>query len=109
MLKLIAALSLIAMSAVPQQSQSCASPDRRTTAIRLARRINTAEAAGYSQSQRYVGLASLQVPPAPDGLQVQLSTDGTTYTFSIKDTLDACHAAAFSDQNGVIYTGAPIQ
>ena len=35
--------------------------------------------------------------------------DGGTYTFSIKDTLDPCHFAFFSDQQGLIYTGTPIR
>jgi hypothetical protein len=46
-------------------------------------------------------------PPAPDGFRVQLNIDGTTYAFSIKDTLDPCLFAVFSDQTGDIYEATP--
>jgi hypothetical protein len=38
----------------------------------------------------------------PDGFQAQVSTDGTSYTFSVKDSQDQCKFAVFSDQNGLI-------
>jgi hypothetical protein len=41
--------------------------------------------------------------PTPDGFKVQLTTDGATYAFSIKDTLDPCRYAVFSDQELSIY------
>jgi hypothetical protein len=109
--KLIAFLSLVVMTGTSagQESRNCAPPDRRTTAIQLARQINTAEAAAHAQTGRYPALIELPVPAAPDGFQLQLSTDAVTYAFSIKDTLDACHAAVFSDQAGLIYTGTPIR
>jgi hypothetical protein len=44
-----------------------------------------------------------------NGFKVQLSTDGGTYTFSMKDTLDPCRFTYFSDQEGVIYAGTPIK
>jgi hypothetical protein len=111
MSKLIATMSLVIMigTSVGQQPSNCAPPDRRATAIRLARQINTAEAAAHGQTGRYAAVAELPMPDAPDGFQIQLSTDAATYTFSIKDTQDACHAAAFSDQAGIIYTGIPIR
>ena len=43
------------------------------------------------------------------GFNVQLSTDGASYTFSVKDTLDACRFAYFSDQEGVIYAATPLR
>lgn len=42
-----------------------------------------------------------------DDYKVQLTTDGASYSFSIKDTTDSCHGVVFSDQDGVIYAGAP--
>ena len=109
--KLIAALSLAAMmrTDIGQQAPNCAPPDRRATAIAFARQINTAEAAAHNQTGRYAALVDLQVASPSPGFQVQLSSDGTSYTFSVKDTLDACHGAAFSDQAGLIYTGTPIR
>jgi hypothetical protein len=109
--KLIAAFSLAAItgSGVAPQPSNCAPPDRRTMAIAVARQINTAEAAVHDQTGRYASLTDLSVPAGQDGFQVQLSTDAATYTFSIKDTVDPCHAAVFSDQAGLIYTGVPIR
>jgi hypothetical protein len=108
--KLIAALSLIVMTGTSVgQPPNCASPDRRTSAILFARQINTAEAAAHAQMGRYTAIGELSVPAAPDGFQIQLSTDAATYAFSLKDTLDACHAAVFSDQAGLIYAGTPIR
>jgi hypothetical protein len=111
MRKLIVLVSLVVMTTtgMGQQPPNCAPPDRRTTAIQLARQINTAEAAVHDQTGRYATLVELPVPTPPDGFQVQLSTDAATYTFSIKDIRDACHAAVFSDQAGLIYTGTPIR
>jgi hypothetical protein len=49
----------------------------------------------------------MNVQPAPDGFSVQLNTDGTTYSFSIKDTMDPCLFAVFSDQSADIYEATP--
>ena len=78
------------------------------TAIRHARLINTAEA-NRPKSTGYQPLAQLGIPALADDYRVQLTTDGTTYSFSIKDTTDACHGVVFSDQDGLIYTGGPLQ
>ena len=48
------------------------------------------------------------IPPLPQGFALQFDTDGETYTFSIKDTADACHFAIFSDQEKFVYTGTPL-
>ena len=47
------------------------------------------------------------LPDTPEGFRVQLHTDGTTYTFSIKDTRDPCGYAVFSDQSLDIYEAVP--
>jgi len=91
------------------QPSNCASPERRTAAIRHARAINTAEASAFSVSGRYRPLTELSIGDVSGDYEVHLSTDGITYLFSIKDKTDACHAAVFSDQVGVIYTGVPLQ
>jgi hypothetical protein len=83
---------------------------RRVGALQFARQLNTFEAAGKSQAQSYYAIADLPgLPPIPDGFQARLSTDGASYAFSVKDTLDACHFAFFSDQDGVIYTAMPVR
>jgi len=82
---------------------------RRKTAINTARRINTAEAQAFPATQKYMPLPLLKTVTVPDGFDVQVSTDGETYVFSIKDTTDQCQVAVFSDQKGVIYTGTPLR
>jgi hypothetical protein len=75
----------------------------------VARQINTAQARVSAQSKRYAPLAELPGVTIPDGFEAQVSTDGVSYTFSVKDVQDACKFAVFSDQKGIIYTGTPLQ
>jgi hypothetical protein len=49
----------------------------------------------------------LNVPPAPRGFAVNLLTDGTTYSFTIKDMDDPCRYAIFSDQDRWVYEATP--
>jgi hypothetical protein len=91
-------------------SETAAQAARRQAAVAFARLINTTELRAHTQAQAYYALGDLHTVPAPpDGFKAQLSSDGTTYTFSIKDSLDPCHFAFFSDQEGLIYTATPIQ
>jgi hypothetical protein len=86
---------------------------RRELALKLAQQINQAEHAGPtllpSQPKRaYKPLAELRnLAATPAGFKLQFYTDIETYTFSIKDTLDACEFAIFSDQDKGIYEGTP--
>jgi hypothetical protein len=82
---------------------------RRKTAITTARQINTAEAQAYAKAQKYLPLAFLNTVTVPEGFDVQVSTDGGSYAFLIKDTTDQCQVAIFSDQKGLIYTGTPLR
>jgi hypothetical protein len=68
-----------------------------------------AQARFQAQNKRYGQLADLAVGVEPDGFRAQLTTDGTSYGMSIKDTVDACHFTLFSDQQGLIYTARPLQ
>ena len=101
---------------IPAQSRACLHGDdetnvnrtRRERAIELADEINRAEGArGFGRRgdrETYQPFDLLQkLPEAPLGFRVQLDTDGTTYSFSIKDTRDPCRYAVFSDQSGDIY------
>jgi hypothetical protein len=110
MWKLAPALAMIAVATgqAANQQSNCAPKERVALAIRHARMINTAEA-NDPRGSGYRPLSQLGLAAAPDGYQVQLTTDGTTYSFSIKDTTDACRGVVFSDQEGVIYTGVPLQ
>ena len=84
---------------------------RREQALKMARQINQAEHAGAvlpPSPRTYRPLDQLSnIPSAPDGFRLQFYTDGPTYTFSLKDTLDACHFAIFSDQESGIYEATP--
>jgi len=124
MLKHVVALALIGLGGLgpvtvqkpPKQgclhgsSEALAQAMRREAALRLARELIATEAAAHRQAQSYYALSDLPgLPPAPEGFRVQLSTDGASYTFSIKDTLDSCRFALFSDQEGVIYSATPTE
>src|SRR5262245_58625252 len=82
---------------------------RRRLAVRGARQINTAEAKTFAANKRYAPLSELTGVTLSEGFEAQVSTDGTSYTFSIKDLQDVCKAAVFSDQQGLIYTASPLQ
>src|SRR5438093_8322140 len=84
--------------------------DRREKAVKVARAINTAEVVVVGPPKpRYRRPEELRfIPPLPQGFALQFDTDGGTYTFSIKDTADACHFAIFSDQEKFVYTGTPL-
>jgi hypothetical protein len=121
MLKLAAALGLVAFvtfgSTASQEpgclhgpSETAAQALRRQAAIGFARLVKTTELRAHEQGQTYYTLGDLHTVPAPpDGFKAQLSTDGATYTFSIKDTLDPCRFALFSDQEGLIYSATPLR
>ncbi|HEY2435228.1 MAG TPA: gas vesicle protein GvpH [Vicinamibacterales bacterium] len=107
--------SLAGYGLVPAKQAQCGSAPsaeqiaRRRAGITTARQINTAEARSSAAGGKYVPLALLKGVTVPDGFDVQVSTDGEGYTFSVKDAKDECHPAFFSDQTGLIYTGTPLQ
>jgi hypothetical protein len=87
---------------------------RREKAVELAHEINGAESMARrfgprSDDSPYLPFDQLRtVPVVPDGFRVQLHTDGMTYSFSVKDMLDPCLYAVFSDQSGDVYQGTPM-
>jgi hypothetical protein len=89
----------------PEQRQ------RRFQAIGLVRAINGAQYnVAWQKTGRFQPVANLGLTTAtPAGFDVQLSTDGTTYAFAVKDTQDPCLFAFFSDDKGVIFQGRVIQ
>jgi hypothetical protein len=86
-------------------NESTEQRDRRTAAIRVARMINSAEANGRTP---YRPLAMLNVP-VPEAWEARLVTDGSSYSFSVKDRLDPCQFTLFSDDTGVIYLGEAMR
>ena len=89
---------------------------RRDKAIKVAQAINTAQVVAVPQPRiqrpntpKYRRPEELSnIPPLPRGFELQFNTDGDSYNFAIKDTLDACHFAIFSDQDKFVYTATPI-
>ena len=77
---------------------------RRAQALALAKAINTAEADAVRRNREYQPLSALPVlPPVPPGFSLKLFTDGDGYMFAMKDTLDPCRYALFSDNAGLLY------
>ena len=80
---------------------------RRDAAIQLATRINLAEmitSGPRTQNNRYRPFDELaNIPPTPQGFELQFHTDGDTYHFSIKDRTDPCRYVVFSDQDKFLY------
>lgn len=117
----LAALLVSAPGPAPAQNRQClhdqletrADRSRREKALELADEINRAQATARRFGTRpgqgpYKPLDELfNLPDVPDGFRVQLHTDGTSYTFSIKDTRDPCGYAVFSDQSLDIYEAIP--
>jgi hypothetical protein len=92
------------------QDESAAQQARRRVALTLTRQINTLENSSKSRGQAYQPLASVpNLRATPEGFTVHFATDGATYAFSVKDTMDPCAFAYFSDEAGVIYTGEAIR
>ena len=92
------------------QDEAAAQRDRRQQALRLTRQINTLENVARNRARQYQPVTALpNVSAPPQGFAVHFATDGAPYAFSVKDTLDPCSFAYFSDEAGLIYTGQPIQ
>ena len=95
------------------QLETRANRTRREKALELADEINRAQGVARRFGARpgqgpYKPLDELfNLPDTPEGFRVQLHTDGTSYTFSIKDTRDPCGYAVFSDQSLDIYEAVP--
>jgi hypothetical protein len=78
--------------------------DRAVQAVAFAKTINTGEAEAKKRTGEYRPITSLSnLPTVPSGFKVNLYADRTGYMFSLKDTLDPCHFAVFSDTAGLIY------
>ena len=110
----ISMLLLLTCGAGTTAAQTClhganeapAQKARRDAAIQLATRINLAEmvTSGPAPDNRYRPLDELtNIPPTPQGFELQFHTDGDTYSFSIKDRMDPCRYVVFSDQDKFLY------
>ena len=122
-MSIVAVMALVLTGSVPNlrhvtaQQPACLHgqnevPDqlaRRRAALGLTRLINGLQAANFNGTPAYQPLAQLPITGIPAWFAVQLVTDGTTYSFSVKDTLDACRFGFFSDQDGFIFAGEVIR
>jgi hypothetical protein len=78
--------------------------NRRTQALTLAKAINSAEGSMARRTREYQPLTALRdLPPTPAGFSLRLFADRDGYMFSLKDTLDSCRYAIFSDAAGLVY------
>ena len=84
---------------------------RRSALIGLARDIINAQHQSMQKGQGYQPFASLTLNrPAPDGVNVKLTAEPRTFSFSIVDKTGPCQRfGVFSNEDGLIYLGRPLQ
>ena len=93
-------------------SETPADAARRQNAVRVMRAINTAQAQAFAMNRAYLNFRELtdsRLPPRPVGFATQLTVEGSTYALVVKDTTDPCGYTLFTDQEGRIYVGSPLQ
>ena len=76
------------------------------------RMINTAQAQAFGTTRSYRSFAELTASGLSSrlsGFVTQLTVDGSTYAVLLRDAVDPCRYTLFSDQDGVIYVGSPLQ
>lgn len=77
---------------------------RREAAVVLAKAIHAQQGGLAQRTRRYHPLTALgRLPAVPAGFELRLYHDVTGYVFSLKDTLDSCRFAIFSDESGLLY------
>jgi len=98
----------LAPSCLHGPDETAPNRSRRQQAVQYAAKVNAAEGMSVPRLQKYRPLNELaNLPALPAGFDIQFHTDGLTYTFSLKDTRDACHYAIFSDQDKMLYEAIP--
>ena len=81
-------------------------PDRqrRAQALTLAKAITAAQGEAVRRTRQYHPVPSLgSLPAVPSGFALKLFADRDDYVFALKDTLDPCRYAIFSDSAGLLY------
>ena len=93
-----------AISCLHHQGATQENRARRAQALTLAKAVHAAEAELVRRTRQYQPLESLgNLPALPSGFQLNLYADRSGYIFSIKDTVDPCRFAVFSDHGGLLY------
>lgn len=78
--------------------------NRRAQALTLAKAITAAQADVVKRTRQYQPVQSLaNLPAVPSGFALKLFADRDDYVFALKDTLDPCRYAIFSDSAGLLY------
>jgi hypothetical protein len=118
MIAVLVAVIAVTAARVPAQTKPCLhgasekaeQRTRRLAALEFAKKVNLLEGAGHFQAQRFFMIEDLPtLPPVPQGFTAQMSNDGGSYAFSLKDTLDPCAFAYFSDQDAIVYSATPVR
>jgi hypothetical protein len=81
---------------------------RHRELIARARNINTREAQRRALTDHYLSSEELGLANQ-NGFEITLRADATGYMFFIRDAMDPCSAAVFSNERGVIYDAQPIR
>jgi hypothetical protein len=123
---LIAAAGAEAQQCLHADNDNIAQKERRSDAVAAMRTLNTAEAMSHASGKRFVNFSELAesqvwatlnrsgklsgIPGTEllPGFELQLTTDGSKYSISLKDKTDPCGFTLYTSDAGIIYTGYPI-
>ena len=108
-LSLVPGSNALAQECVHGPRETLANRIRREHAIDFAHRLNQleADAVRLEPLRQYKRPSTLKLPPAPPDFELTFHTNGRTYAFSLKDALDPCNYAVWSDHDGLVYSGTP--
>jgi hypothetical protein len=83
---------------------------RLKQALSLTRHVNTQQSGAFSAAKTYLPLGQLTLTqPVPEGFVLKLAADTEGYAFSVIDQTDPCRLGFFSNQDGLIFRGQPLQ
>lgn len=83
---------------------------RRRQAVGFARQVHNAQLKAHQSTRAYLsGEQISSTSKAPEGFEFRLSSDAGGYAFSVVDKSDPCRFGYFSNEQGLIYKGEPLQ
>ena len=108
-LSVVVSSNAAAQECIHGPSETPANRTRREQAIDFAHRLNRleADAVRVDPRQQYQRPSALKLPPAPTDFDLTFHTNGRLYAFSLKDALDPCNFAVWSDHDGLVYAATP--
>jgi len=101
-----------ALACLHGASETPVDATRRREALLVMRAINSAQAQAFATTRAYQNFRELTASgqlSRPAGFLTQLTVEGSTYALLLSDTTDPCRYTLFSDQEGLIYVGSPLQ